>query len=55
MVTIPKRETSLRFRAILEVIDKMTEDWIIYLCFHAPNEVFDQEMEMYGIKMVRKG
>lgn len=44
----------MRFGRILDATDRMTEDRLIHLCFHASNEEFDRAMEDYGIKVVRR-
>lgn len=33
-----------RFRRIIETVGQMSEDKMIYLCFYASDEDFDEEM-----------
>ena len=46
------KKSSQRFQAIIRCADQMSEDRLIYLCFHASDDEFAEEMEKYGCKVV---
>ena len=45
------KKSSWRFQAIIRCADQMSEDRLIYLCFHASDEEFAEEMEKHGCKV----
>lgn len=46
------KKSSQRFQVIIRCADQMSEDKLIYMCFHASDDEFAEEMEKHGCKVV---
>lgn len=46
-------KASWRFQSLIRLMDSMSEERLIHLCFEATDDEFDKAVEEYGGKVVR--